>query len=107
MFGAKRKELEKKLESEEDNYFSLKFQTIVDEETVNKETDKDFGAGDVTTINQYYPILYFYYFVMVILRTGIEIAFNFFFYMLYDGNFFMMMPQVFQCNDEGRKWFTE
>lgn len=101
MFGAKRKELESKLEKEEDQYFSLKFQTIVDEETVNEETDKDFGAGDVATINQYYPILYFYYFCMVILRTGIEIAFNFFFYMLYFGNFFMIMPQVFQCNDEG------
>ena len=38
----------------------------------------------MTIINEYYPILYFYYFIMVVVRTGIEIAFNFFFYMLYE-----------------------
>lgn len=101
MFGAKRKELEDKLEKEEDSYFSMKFQTLIDEEYVNKETDKDFGAGDVTVINEYYPILYFYYFLTVILRTGIEIAFNFFFYYIYRGNFFIIMPQAYLCNDEG------
>jgi len=101
MFGAKRKELEEKLQKDEDNYFSLKFQTDVEEEAINKKTDKDFGPGDVTKINEYYPILYFHYFVMVVVRTGLEVAFDFFFYMLYGNNFFMVMPQQYLCNDEG------
>lgn len=101
MFGAKRKELENNLMKDEDSYFSMKFQTMQEEDELKKETDKDFGPGDVTIINEYYPILYFYYFIMVVVRTGIEIAFNFFFYMLYEGNFFMMMPYVYMCNDEG------
>jgi len=100
MFGSKRKELEQRLERDEDNYFKMKFQTEVEEEIISKPTDKDFGPGDVTQINQYYPILYFYYFIMVVVRIAIEIAFDFFFYWLYRGNFFMMMPKQFLCHDD-------
>lgn len=99
MFGQKRKELEARMDAAEDKYFHTKFSTMAEEEEIQKPSDKDFGAGDVTIINKYYPILYFYYFLMVILRTGIEILFDYIFYITYQGRFFLMMPQVFLCQN--------
>ena len=37
MFGAKRKELENNLTKDEDSYFSMKFQTMQEEDELKKE----------------------------------------------------------------------
>ena len=40
MFGAKRKELENNLTKDEDSYFSMKFQTMQEEDELKKEKVK-------------------------------------------------------------------
>jgi len=98
---AKREEEEKALLEREDKYFMQLFQTMEEEEVAEKDvnTDTDFGFGDAHAINQYYPMLYFWYFCVVMVRTAIEISFCFFYYMLYYPNFFMVMPMVYLCHD--------
>jgi len=117
---AKREEEEKILLEREDKYFSklnltsqIKpssvqlFQTMEAEEVAEKDvnTDTDFGFGDAHAINQYYPMLYFWYFCVVMVRTAIEISFCFFYYMLYWPNFFMVMPMVYLCHDNNELVF--
>jgi hypothetical protein len=79
-----------------------------EEEVAEKDvnTDTDFGFGDAHAINQYYPMLYFWYFCVVMVRTAIEISFCFFYYMLYYPNFFMVMPMVYLCHDNNEFVFS-
>ena len=41
----------------------------------------------------YFPRIIVYYFLQVIVRTGVEILFNYGFYVLYSDYFFNIMPE--------------
>ena len=42
---------------------------------------------------EYFPRIIVYYFLQVIVRTGVEILFNYGFYVLYSDYFFNIMPE--------------
>jgi hypothetical protein len=66
------------------------------EELVNQPLNEEISVNDPEMMH-YFPRIKVYYFVMVLIRTFIEIGFDYIFYLLYQDNFFNIMPEQFIC----------
>jgi len=65
-------------------------------EQINEPLNTSFNVNDPEMMF-YFPRIIFYYFVQVIVRTGVEIFFNHGFFLLYSDYFFNIMPEQHIC----------
>lgn len=68
-----------------------------EDQIINQPLNEDVSVCD-PEMRKYFPRIFIYYFFVVLIRTAIEFAFDYAFYVIFADNFFNWMPEQYLCD---------